>query len=66
MIQLAYKIKDARAELKMSQEELAKKAGVSRQTISGLESGACTVTNTDTLIKIAHALGKNVSDIFLP
>ena len=54
MIQLAYKIKDARAELKMSQEELAKKAGVSRQTISGLESGACTVTTTDTLIKIAH------------
>lgn len=66
MIQLAYKIKDARAELKMSQEELAKKAGVSRQTISGLESGACTVTTTDTLIKIAHALDKNVSDIFLP
>ena len=66
MIQLAYKIKDARAELKMSQEELAKKAGVSRQTISGLESGACTVTTTDTLSKIAHALGKNVSDIFLP
>jgi putative transcriptional regulator len=66
VIQLAYKIKDARAELKMSQEELAKKAGVSRQTISGLESGACTVTITDTLIKIAHALGKNVSDIFLP
>lgn len=66
MIQLAYKIKDARAELKMSQEELAKKAGVSRQTISGLESGACTVTTTATLIKIAHALGKNVSDIFLP
>ena len=45
---MAYKIKDARAELKMSQEELAKKAGVSRQTISGLESGACTVTTTDT------------------
>lgn len=63
---MAYKIKDARAELKMSQEELAKKAGVSRQTISGLESGARTVTTTDTLIKIAHALGKNVSDIFLP
>ena len=66
MIQLAYKIKDARAELKMSQEELAKKAGVSRQTISGLETGPCTVPPTDTLIKIAHALGKNVSDIFLP
>ena len=63
---MAYKIKDARAELKMSQEELAKKAGVSRQTISGLESGACTVTTPDTPIKTANALGKNVSDIFLP
>ena len=59
-------IKEVLEKKKMSQEELAKKAGVSRQSISGLDSGACTVTTTDTLIKIAHALGKNVSDIFLP
>jgi len=49
----------------MSQQELAAKAGVSRATISGLESGLITITTTDTLIKIAKALDKKVSDIFL-
>lgn len=60
-----YKIRDARLELNLSQANLAERAGVSRQTICGLESGAITVTTTDTLIKIANALGKRVSDIFL-
>jgi DNA-binding XRE family transcriptional regulator len=59
-----YHIKEARLAAKLSQDELAKKSGVSRQTISGLESGAITVTTTETLIKIASALGKRVSDIF--
>ena len=48
----------------MSQAELSKKANVSRTIISGLESGSITVTTTDTLLKIARALGKTVSDIF--
>lgn len=49
----------------ITQEDLAKKAGISRTIISGLESGSITVTTTATLIKIADALGKTVSDIFL-
>lgn len=49
----------------MSQEELSKKANVSRTIISGLESGAITVTSTKTLLLIAEALNKKVSDIFL-
>jgi DNA-binding XRE family transcriptional regulator len=61
---MQYQIKEARLEAKLSQDELAKKSGVSRQTISGLESGAITVTTTETLIKIASALKKRVSDIF--
>ena len=48
----------------MSQAELSERAKVSRTIISGLESGAITVTTTETLLKIAKALGKNVSDIF--
>ena len=48
----------------MSQTELSEKAKVSRTIISGLESGSITVTTTETLLKIAKALGKNVSDIF--
>lgn len=62
---LQYKIRETRKELKMSQEELAKKSSVSRTIISGLENGTISVTTTDTLSKIAMALGKKVSDIFL-
>ena len=63
---MEYKIRAFRLALKMSQEELAKKSGVSRTTISGLESGNIKVTTTETLQKIARALDKKVSDIFLP
>lgn len=62
---MEFRIRFYREELHLSQEALALKAGVSRATVSGLESGAITVTTTDTLIKIASALGKKVSDIFL-
>ena len=61
---MQYKIKEYREELKMSQVKLAEKSKVSRTIISGLESGTITVTTTDTLLNIARALGKNVSDIF--
>lgn len=63
---MPYKIKERRAEMQMSQEELARKSGVSRGTISSLESGTLKVTMTDTLIKLAAALNCKVSDIFLP
>lgn len=62
---MRYKIKDYREKMRMSQQELASKSGVSRATISGLESGSVVVTTTETLIKIAAALEKRVSDIFL-
>jgi DNA-binding XRE family transcriptional regulator len=61
---MAYRIKECREEQGMSQEELATKANVSRTIISGLETGTITVTTTGTLIKIAEALNKKVSDIF--
>ncbi len=61
---MKFRIKECREEVKMTQEELAKKAGVSRTIISGLENGTITVTTTGTLSKIANALGKKVSDIF--
>ncbi len=62
---MEYKIREIRKELGMSQEELSEKSGVSRAIISGLESGSITVTTTLTLMKIAKALDKKVSDIFL-
>ena len=62
---MSYRIRECREELGLSQEELSKRSGVSRAIISGLESGRTLVTTTDTLIKIANALNKKVSDIFL-
>lgn len=62
---MEYKIKECREKAGLSQVELSEKAGVSRAIISGLESGSITTTTTTTLIKIADALGKKVSDIFL-
>lgn len=48
----------------MSQEELAEKSGVSRATISGLETNPDVITTTETLQKIARALDVRVSDFF--
>ena len=61
---MGYKIRECREEMGISQEELAKRAKVSRTTLSGLESGAIKTTTTDTLLKIAEALNKKVTDIF--
>ena len=58
-----FKIREIRTCLKMTQEDLAHKSGVSRATISGLESGNIRVTTTETLRKIAIALGVQVSDL---
>ena len=61
---MGYKIRECREEMGISQEELAKRAKISRTTLSGLESGATKTTTTDTLLKIAEALNKKVTDIF--
>ena len=61
---MGYKIKEAREALKMTQEELAIKSGISRTTISGLENGSERATSTQTLVKIAKALETTVDQIF--
>ena len=63
---MGFKIKEAREEINMSQTELHKKSGVSRATIWALENGKKSITTTDTLLKIARALGKTVDEIFCP
>jgi len=60
-----FKIKEFREKAGLTQEELAKRSGVSRTIISGLESGAIETTTTKTLVNIANALGCKVSEIFL-
>lgn len=58
------KLKEIREEIGMSQEELSEKSGVSRTTISELETEKKEVTTNITLEKIAKALNKKVADIF--
>lgn len=61
---VSYKIKKLREDLKISQEELAEKSGVSRTIISGLETGSISETSTVTLKKLAAFFNVKVSDLF--
>lgn len=57
------KLKAARAALDMSQQTLAEKAGVSRQTINAIEKGDYNPT-LNLCIDICKALGKTLDEIF--
>lgn len=58
------RLKEAREEEGISQEELAKKSTVSRTIISELENQKTEVITNITLEKLANALNKRVTDIF--
>ena len=47
---MGYRIKELRDKIKMSQQELVQKSGVSRGTISALENGTARATTTKTLL----------------
>jgi transcriptional regulator with XRE-family HTH domain len=54
---LGVKIKNLRKEKNISQEELAKKAGISRTTLSKIENGYFSKVSVVTLEKILAILG---------
>lgn len=56
-------IRVARAERRMTQQELADTAGVSRQTINAIESGKF-IPSTVLALKIARTFEKSVEEIF--
>lgn len=60
------KIKERREAMRMTQEELSVKSGVSRGTISALENGTDRNTTTKTLLNIARALDTTVDRLFYP
>lgn len=60
---LRNRLKVARAELNISQEQLADMAGVSRQTISSIETGQYCPTAKLALI-LSRCLQKSFEDIF--
>jgi putative transcriptional regulator len=57
------KIRVARAEVRMTQQQLADAADVSRQTINAIESGKF-IPSTVLALKIARIFGKQVEEIF--
>lgn len=57
------RLKAARAGLDMSQDDLAKKCGVSRQTISAIEKGDYNPT-INLCIAICRALNKTLDELF--
>ena len=57
------RLKSARAALDMSQQELAEKVGVSRQTINAIEKGDYNPT-IKLCLAICHVLGKTLDDLF--
>lgn len=63
---MTLKIRDIRESKNMTQIELCKLAGISRQTLSELENNANANTTTATLAKIADALQCRISDFLCP
>jgi putative transcriptional regulator len=57
------RLKVERAILDITQEELAKKIGVSRQTINSIEKNRY-VPSTVLALKLAKVFGKSVDEIF--
>lgn len=57
------RIRVARAEVRMTQQQLAEAVGVSRQTVNAIESGKF-VPSTLLALKIARFFGKSVEELF--
>jgi len=60
---LKNRLKEARAELKLSQTQLAEMVGVSRNTISSIETGQFTPTAKLALV-LCIALDRKFEDLF--
>ena len=62
---LKFNVLQRRAQMRLSQYTLAKRAAVSRATLSDVEMGFCADVNLNALIRIASVLGTSVSDLLL-
>lgn len=61
---MGYKVKEIREAQGITQEELEKKSGVSRQTISAIENNDNYQAKTGTLLALAKALDTTVDKLF--
>lgn len=58
------RIRVARAEVRMTQQQLADAIGVSRQTVNAIESGKF-VPSTVLALKMANVFEKSVEELFI-
>ena len=63
MLRLENRVRVARAELGLSQTDLARRAGVTRQTVSSIETGQ-SVPSALLAFVLARGLGKAVEELF--
>lgn len=61
---MGYRVKEIRERKNMTQEELERKSGISRQTISAIENDKYTDVKVGTLLAIANALDTTVDSLF--
>lgn len=61
---MKFRVKEIREMKNMTQEELEKKSGISRQTISAMENGRSESVKTGTLFALAKALDASLDDFF--
>lgn len=62
---MGYRLKEVREEKRLTQEELAAKSGVSRQTIVAIETDPTYNTTFNTLVKLSDALETPIDNLFL-
>ena len=60
---MGYRLREIREERKMTQEELERKSGVSRQTISAIENGRMGNVMVGTLMALANALDTTIDSL---
>jgi putative transcriptional regulator len=61
---MGYRVKEIREKLGMTQEELERKSGISRQTISAIENNQAKNVMVGTLRALANALGTTIDNLF--
>ncbi|QHL86446.1 helix-turn-helix domain-containing protein [Nibribacter ruber] len=57
-------VRNERVALKLTQEDLAKKIGVSRQTINAMETNRY-IPSTVLALKVAQVLNKKIEELFM-